>query len=51
MKLEIYDKAKWHIKNEDTKERITAKLRHFAVIMEWLEEKELLTDIGKEILQ
>ena len=47
MILEIYDKASWHIDECVPKEIV---LKHFEQMFTWLNNKNMLNDDGKEIL-
>lgn len=51
MKITVYDKANWHLNEQTSQESVANQLSHLRVIMNWLEEKNLLSDEGKEIFE
>ena len=46
--MKIFDKAKWHI---DAGEDVSQVIHRVKVIFKFLDEKDMLTDEGKEILE
>ena len=50
-KIKIYDKVSWHYPEGHNCPSLKAAKSHFIAIMNWLKEKELLSQEGEEIFE
>jgi len=49
--IEAYDKVSWHFPEGKNCPSLEAAKAHFAAVMEWLKENDLLSEEGKEVLE
>jgi hypothetical protein len=49
MKIQVFDKVKWHFPDGKHCPSLNDALSHFEVVISWLQTNDLLSDYGKEL--